>query len=165
MTNQQWTERAGFLLEAHSVVRFTAAEICPVGKVEKRAILEAPDPPLLLNALELIFVLMWARAREGDAAIAVNSWYRSTAYNRAAGGGKTSIHLLAGAADITKKGWTPRRLAMALHLAHPYSRKLGIGLYDDFVHVDVRGLLGRRAPARWPKKGPLAHWWRVGALS
>lgn len=159
MKPYEWNERAGFFLEAHGVLRFTAAEVCPVGKVKKRAILEAPAPELMLNALELIEVLLWARSHEGEAPIDVNSWYRSIAYNRAVGGGKTSIHLTAGAGDVTKQSWTPRRLALALHREHPLSGKMGLGLYPGFVHVDIRGLLGRRAPARWPKKGPLAHWW------
>ncbi len=91
--------------------------------------------------------------------IIVNSWFRSTAYNRAVGGGVRSIHLTGAAADIRKFGWSPRRLALALHNDYPLTDELGIGLYTNFVHVDVRGLIGRRAPARWSGKGVESGWW------
>ena len=42
----------------------------------------------------------------------INSWYRSEAYNRSVGGGENSLHLTGGVADITKRGWTPLRIAL-----------------------------------------------------
>jgi hypothetical protein len=32
---------------------------------------------------------------------------------------------------------------------HPDAQRLGIGCYENFTHLDVRGHIGRRAPARW----------------
>ncbi len=159
MTRTEWEAGAGFFLDAHGVANFTATEVCPVGKVHKRSTLEAPPPDFMLTALKLIDVLDWIRWYQGAASIRVNSWYRSPSYNRSVGGGKTSIHLTAGAADITKRRWTPLRIALALHNDYPMSEKLGIGLYGTFVHVDVRGMIGRRAPARWTGKGAQGRWW------
>jgi len=33
--------------------------------------------------------------------------------------------------------------------AHPLSDQFGIGNYNTFTHIDIRGMLGRRSPARW----------------
>lgn len=57
--------------------------------------------------------------------------------------------------------WSPERVALALLNDYPLADKLGLGLYvsSRFVHVDVRGLLGRRAPARWSGKGARRRWW------
>ena len=153
MTKEAWEAGAGFFLEAHGSEHFTATEICPVGKVHKRSTLEAPPPDFMLAALKLIDVLDWIRWYQGPAPVHVTSWYRSTAYNRAVGGGKRSMHLTAGAADITKRGWSPQRVALALLNDYPMADQLGIGLYRTFTHVDVRGMIGRRAPARWSGSG------------
>ena len=159
MRRAEWMIGAGFFLEAHGVEHFTAHEVCPVGKTHKTATLYAPAPGLMLNSLVLIEgPLIWIRSYEGVAPIGVNSWFRSEAYNRSVGGGKKSIHLTAGAADITKRGWTPLRIALAL-LEYPGAAQLGIGLYTKFVHVDIRGMIGRRAPARWTGKGAQKRWW------
>ena len=163
MTKAEWEAGAGFFLEAHGVEHFTALEVCPVGKVHKRSILEAPPPDFMLTALKLIDVLEWIRWYQGVAPVDVNSWHRSVAYNRAVGGGKRSVHLTAGAADITKRGWSPERVVLALLNDYPMADKLGLGLYKDFTHVDVRGMLGRRAPARWSGKGAPKRWWLESA--
>ena len=158
MTKEAWEAGAGFFLEAHDVEHFTALEVCQVGKLRGGATLNAPPPDFMLTALKLIDVLEWIRWYEGPAPIHVNSWYRSTAYNRAVGGGKRSMHLTAGAADITKRGWSPQRVALALLNDYPMADQLGLGCYEDFTHVDVRGMIGRRAPARWSGTG-VEDWW------
>lgn len=157
MTRTEWEIGAGFFLEAHGVKHFTALEVCPVGKRHKRSTLESPPPDFMLAALQLIDVLEWIRSYQGAAPIKVNSWYRSGAYNRAVGGGSNSMHLTAGAADIKKRGWAPARVARAL-LDYPMADRLGLGLYTGFTHLDVRGMIGRRAPARWSGKG-VSKWW------
>ncbi len=161
MTQEEWRAGAGFFLEAHGVVNFTAEEICPVGKTHKTATLYAPPPEFILNSLKLIEgPLDWIRWYEGSAPVGVNSWFRSEAYNRSVGGGKNSIHLTGGAADITKRRWTPLRIALAFAHDYPMAEQLGIGLYPTFVHVDIRGMIGRRAPARWTGKGAEKNWWK-----
>lgn len=150
MTKAAWETSAGFFLEAHGVEHFTAAEICAVGKLRGGALLDAPPADFMLIALKLIEgPLGWIRWYENPAPIRVNSWYRSTGYNAAVGGATDSMHLTGGAADITKRGWTPLRIVLALHNDYPMADQLGLGLYTTFVHVDIRGMLGRRAPARW----------------
>ena len=151
MTHSDWLFACGFFLEAHGPFHFTAKEVCDVGRVEDGIVLRSPPPELLLNALELIPVLEWIRWWDGPAPVDVNSWYRDIAYNTAVGGSRGSLHMTCGAADISKRGWVPADLAHAIDQNHPESSKLGIGIYPTFVHVDVRGKLNRRAPARWPR--------------
>lgn len=158
MTRDEWAAAAGFFLAAHGVENFTAAEICLVGRIRGGATLEAPPPEFMRHALKLIGVLEWLRWYQGAAAVHVNSWYRSEAYNAVISVSDKSMHLTAGAADITKDGWPPSRVALALHNDYPMAEQLGIGLYDTRVHVDVRGMLGRRAPARWSGPG-VSEWW------
>ena len=72
------------------------------------------------------------------------------------------MHLTGGAADITKDGWPPARVALALLNDYPMADELGLGLYETFTHVDVRGMIGRRAPARWSGEG-VGNWWLESA--
>jgi len=58
------------------------------------------------------------------------------------------MHITLGAADIVKIGWEPSDVADLLENS-PYKRLLGIGRYESFTHVDVRGMIGRPSPARW----------------
>jgi len=163
MTRAEWGIGAGFYLEAHGIADFTAFEICEVGKIWGGATLYAPPPELMQYALKLAEgPLAWIRRFQGAAPIKVNSWYRSPEYNEAVGGGSDSMHLTGGAADFTKRGWAPMRVALALHHAYPHDQTLGIGCYRTFVHLDIRGELGRRSPARWAGDG-VGEWWRGAA--
>ena len=66
--------------------------------------------------------------------IHVNSGYRSPAYNKAIGGATHSYHMLGMAADCHVDGMTPAQIkAIAVQLGFR-----GIGLYDNFIHLDVR---------------------------
>ena len=154
-----WESGADFFLEAHGVKHFRAPEICPVGRKHRAATLYAPSPDCMLAALRLIEgPLNWIRSYQENALLHVNSWYRSPEYNKAVGGGENSMHLTGGAADVQKGGWSPLRMALALHNDYPLAAQLGIGVYATFLHVDVRGMLGRRAPARWSGIG-VGKWW------
>lgn len=162
MNLQKWIEVGEYALSTHGDYNFRAVEIAPVGRVTRNAktgetaTLVAPPPLVVRRAVILIEeVLEWVRARGGTAPVHVNSWYRDPEYNRVTPGAPNSLHLTGAAADIRKDGWTPAHLAREL-LAHPRADRLGIGLYASFVHVDVRGLIGRTAPARW---GTPARWW------
>lgn len=163
MTRTEFYRAGQFFLEAHGVVHFKAHEIAPVGRLANGAgpALVVPTPDLMTNALTLIEeVLEWVRWYQGPAPIHISSWYRDPAYNAAIGGVARSTHLLAAAADINKAGWSPLKLARAIHHDHPHSELLGIGCYRTFVHVDVRGFLKLPSPARW---GPVVEWWREAA--
>ena len=79
--------------------------------------------------------------------IIITSGYRCPAYNRrpenngGVGGADWSQHMLGRAADIVIEGWDPVEVAA---LAEEVGF-VGIGIYNTFVHVDVRD----GAPARW----------------
>lgn len=75
--------------------------------------------------------------------VIILSGYRNSSYNKRVGGSPGSQHLLGKAADIVVQGCSVEELARI-------SREIGftgIGLYDSFVHVDVRA-----KEATWQKK-------------
>ena len=66
--------------------------------------------------------------------VKINSGYRCSTHNSAVGGSKNSKHTLGQAADIVVSGVEPKEVAK-------YAESigvLGIGLYDNFVHIDTR---------------------------
>lgn len=78
--------------------------------------------------------------------IVINSAYRTPKYNASVGGAKSSQHLTASAADIRINGYDPI-LVYETILKLIKEGKLhngGVGLYNTFVHYDVRS-----TPARW----------------
>tara|TARA_R110000824_G_scaffold3777_1_gene18067 strand:- start:110 stop:568 length:459 start_codon:yes stop_codon:yes gene_type:complete len=148
MTKGEWVEVCGKFLEDRGTKNFSALEICDVGRRSHGVVLSAPRQELLENAYYLIDVLEWLRVEDETAGVLVNSWYRSPLYNAAIGGVSHSMHLTLGASDIVKVGRSPSEVADMLE-GHPDANLLGIGRYKSFTHVDVRGMIGRRSPARW----------------
>lgn len=144
----EWVELCQAFLDKNGVKHFSPLEIADVGREANGYCLEAPALSKLKNALPLIRVLEWLREYDITAPVLINSWYRDRNYNRSIGGVSRSMHLTLGACDIVKVGFTPRQVALALEM-HPQSRTFGIGRYDNFTHLDVRGQLGMTAPARW----------------
>lgn len=78
--------------------------------------------------------------------IRINSAYRSEAHNKAIGGSKTSQHLLGKAADIKVKDIDTKDLYLIIEslILDEQMTDGGLGLYDTFVHYDIRG-----TKARW----------------
>tara|TARA_R100001377_G_scaffold48728_2_gene28141 strand:- start:149 stop:604 length:456 start_codon:yes stop_codon:yes gene_type:complete len=148
MTRNEWTRVCGARLQVHGITNFSPLEIADVGRQSSGVSLSSPPLGLLSNALKLVDVLQWLRNEGEVASVLVNSWWRSPEYNEAIGGVANSMHLTLGASDIVKVGWTPRQVADLLE-SSPYKEQLGIGRYKTFTHVDVRGMIGRPAPARW----------------
>lgn len=78
--------------------------------------------------------------------VTINSGYRSPGYNKKVGGASKSQHLVAKAADIRVPG------LLAIEVYNVILRLIeqgkmhngGLGLYDTFVHYDVRA-----TSARW----------------
>ena len=139
----EWVELCQAFLDKNGVKHFSPLEIADVGREANGYCLEAPA-----LSLPLIRVLEWLREYDITAPVLINSWYRDRNYNRSIGGVSRSMHLTLGACDIVKVGFTPRQVALALEM-HPQSRTFGMGRYDNFTHLDVRGQLGMTAPARW----------------
>ena len=109
------------------------------------------DPPRELwpNVIPLARVLEAVR-REIGKPIKILSVYRSPAYNEAIGGATSSQHMKFKAADFAVIGpgaGKPRDWAAVVDRMrwHDGTFKGGRGLYNTFVHVDVRG-----NNASWP---------------
>ena len=69
--------------------------------------------------------------------VTINSGYRTVAYNSSIkNASPKSQHILGNAADIVVKGVSPAKVYAWLNSSYPNS--LGLGIYDTFVHVDVR---------------------------
>ena len=82
--------------------------------------------------------------------IRIISGYRSPDYNKKIGGARQSQHMAAKAADIKVDGMEPWIVKKIIeHLIHEgHMMKGGVGIYETFVHYDVRG-----RNARWAGKG------------
>ena len=82
--------------------------------------------------------------------VKIISGYRSPDYNKKIGGAKRSQHMLAKAADIKIEGMEPWMVYKIIeHLIYEgHMMKGGLGIYETFVHYDVRG-----RNARWKGKG------------
>lgn len=78
--------------------------------------------------------------------VKINSGYRTQSYNRKIGGAKNSFHVQAKAADIVVADLSPKQLHAKIEkwIAQGKLSFKGVGLYNDFVHVDVRD-----RKARW----------------
>ena len=70
---------------------------------------------------------------------------RCFARNTEEGGRPNSYHLLGMAADVWCSKWTPEGIAAQAEHIQVF-KEGGIGIYNTFVHLDVRGC---NAPARW----------------
>lgn len=80
-----------------------------------------------------------------DEPININSGYRSEAHNNIVGGVKDSQHLLGKAADISMKNYTSKELAVIFEelILQGKIQEGGLGLYNGFVHYDIRDLRAR----------------------
>lgn len=73
----------------------------------------------------------------------VNSGYRSPEHNEKVGGAKNSMHVLGQAADIAPLKKDMKHIADLWRIAKKLNPSGGVGLYDTFVHLDVRGYAAR----------------------
>lgn len=91
----------------------------------------------LQRAMDRLEVL---RSELGNRPITIVSGYRTPAYNKRCGGAKNSQHMYATAADIRVSGLTPSQV---YKVANEVYADGGLGKYDTFTHVDVRGKRAR----------------------
>ncbi len=103
-----------------------------------------PSPYETVVRRELIVRLNAIRSRFGKPII-VNSGYRSPEHNANVGGVKNSTHIQGIAADIRPQN--KEDLKELRKIADELNPHGGVGFYDSFVHVDVRG-----EKARWDKR-------------
>jgi len=89
---------------------------------------------------ELIRVLVSVRAYFGRP-VHIHSGCRCVAHNRDVGGANQSQHLLGKASDIFIENVPLEDIDD--YVDRKYPNDLGIGLYDRFIHIDVRNGYGR----------------------
>jgi uncharacterized protein YcbK (DUF882 family) len=87
----------------------------------------------------------------------INSGYRSPSHNRAIGGVSSSQHLLGKAADITTKNYTAKDLSLVFErmINNGELKEGGVGLYNGFVHYDIRA-----TRARWNFSNRYKDFWK-----
>lgn len=127
------------VVHAYSKAKEGEVKLSPNFKVKEFACKDNAD--VVFIAPELVDVLQKIRDHFGKA-VNINSGYRTNFHNNRVGGAKQSQHLYGTAADIYISGVSPKDIAA-------YSETLlsgtgGIGIYKNFVHVDVR-----RNKSRW----------------
>ena len=105
------------------------------------------DMPLEVyeNIIKLASQLQFLRDYTGRP-ITINSAYRCPEHNAKVGGSKTSQHLLGKAEDITIQSLKPAEVFVLIEDLIDMGHMLqgGLGLYDTFVHYDIR-----KTKARW----------------
>lgn len=124
------------MLKVYSKAKDGSKKLSKNFKVKEFACSDGTDP--IFIDTELVEILQKIRTHFGKA-VTINSAYRTPTKNAAVGGTKYSQHLYGKAADIKIKGVTPKQIAA-------YAEKLncgGIGIYQTFVHIDVRSSKSR----------------------
>ena len=112
-------------------------------KEEEFACNDANKTPAPYIDKELVAILTDLREFFG-VPVHITSSYRTPVYNKAVGGVDKSHHLYnddGAASDIQVKGTRPQEVYDYLDAKYPNT--FGIGLYDNFVHVDSRKIRGR----------------------
>lgn len=107
-------------------------------KVKEFACKDGSDP--IFIAPELVEVLQKIREHFGKA-VNINSAYRTPTHNKKEGGAAYSQHLYGKAADIRISGVSPKQIAAYAETLLPNTG--GIGIYSNFVHIDVREVKSR----------------------
>lgn len=104
----------------------------------------APVSERLIAALEYLRYLANDGSQLAEVTFEIRSGFRCPRHNREEGSRPESLHALAMAADVHPVGMTAGRLAELAEGLLAFNRG-GIGIYCDFVHLDVRTC----GPARW----------------
>lgn len=73
------------------------------------------------------------------------SGYRTKSHNKKVGGAKHSQHLTCSGADISARDLTPKQLVDIIEelIDKGEVKQGGLGLYNGFVHYDIRGTIAR----------------------
>ena len=106
-------------------------------------------PHVFKNVVRLSIALQVVRDCIGGYPINITSAYRSLEYNNRIGSKNTSQHVLGKAADLQVKELMPIELYETIEalIDLEYIPEGGLGIYDTFVHYDIRGY-----KARWDNR-------------
>lgn len=128
------------MIKAYSKAKNGNTKLSANFKVREFACNDGSDP--IFISLELVEVLQKIRDHFGKP-VNINSGFRTASYNKRkdVGGATYSQHLYGTAADIRISGVSPKNIAAYAETLLP--NKGGIGIYKDFVHVDVRDVKSR----------------------
>ena len=126
------------MIKAYSKAKNGNTKLSANFKVREFACNDGSDPIFISS--ELVEVLQKIRDHFGKP-VNINSGFRTASYNKKVGGATYSQHLYGTAADIRISGVSPKNIAAYAETLLP--NKGGIGIYKDFVHVDVRNVKSR----------------------
>ena len=130
----------GATVKAYSKARDGSKKLSANFKVKEFACSDGSD--VIFVSEGLVAVLQQIRSHF-KAPVTITSGYRTVAYNsKLKNASPNSQHLYGLAADIKVKGVAPAKVAAYAETLLPKSG--GIGIYDTFVHVDVR-----KTRSRW----------------
>ena len=129
----------GETVRVYSKAKNGAVKLSANFKVSEFACKDGSDTVFISPGL--VTVLQKIRDHFGKPVI-INSAYRNDTFNKKVGGADYSQHKYGMAADICIKGVSPATIAEFVETIMPNTG--GIGIYNSFVHVDVR-----TARARW----------------
>ena len=105
-----------------------------------------PVPSCLMDNVQLLADNLQVLRDHIRAAIHINSAYRHSKYNKSVGGSSKSKHLLCKAADIRVDSYSSVQVydTIEMLIKEGSMKDGGIGIYNNFVHYDVRD-----KSARW----------------
>jgi len=125
-------------VKAYSKAKDGTKKLSANFKVKEFACKDGSDPVFI--APSLVEVLQKIRTHFGKA-VNINSAYRTPTYNKKIGGATYSQHCYGTAADIRISGVKPKDVAAYVETLMPNCG--GIGIYSNFIHVDVRATKSR----------------------
>jgi len=107
-----------------------------------------PVPEELMDNVKLLAKNLQVIRDYIESPLVIISGYRTKKYNTRIGGARRSQHMLAKAGDLRTSTHTPQELREVIVklIKEGKIMKGGVGLYNTFVHYDVR-----RRNARWRK--------------
>ena len=123
----------GIMVRVYSIAKNGAVKLSANFKVSEFMCKDGSDTVIISPGL--VTVLQKIRDHFGKPLI-ITSAYRNDAYNKKVGGADYSQHKYGTAADIYINGVSPATIAAYVETIMPNTG--GIGIYSNFVHVDVR---------------------------